>query len=186
MRSFDVSYRYTYNGKPDKAIEYNLRLRRPNAFELIREYNMYEAVRDKAVLLMEFDQYLLDEQDKSSKETAPKKRRTEMPAVQLLIENTQAIPVSITAYEQSLIRKAYAINSLNHVSFSQPKRVVQQLKPRPQFLHTYLDALFERDPHLGYEFHDIQIELYAQFDYSKLLDFLRASNYYSLEKVSRF
>jgi hypothetical protein len=98
MRSFDVSYRYTYNGKPDKAIEYNLRLRRPNAFELIREYNMYEAVRDKAVLLMEFDQYLLDEQDKSSKEAAPKKRRTEMPAVQLLIENTQAIPVSITAY----------------------------------------------------------------------------------------
>jgi hypothetical protein len=72
-----------------------LRLRRPNAFELIREYNMYEAVRDKAVLLMEFDQYLLEEQDKAEPdESTPKKPPTEMPAVQLLIENTQAIPVS--------------------------------------------------------------------------------------------
>ncbi|KAM3580631.1 Vacuolar protein sorting-associated protein 41 [Umbelopsis sp. WA50703] len=148
---------YTYNGRPDKAIEYNLRLRRPNAFELIREYNMYEAVRDKAVLLMEFDQYLLEEQDKAEPdESTPKKPPTEMPAVQLLIENTQAIP---------------------------PKKVVQQLKPRPKLLHTYLDALFERDPHLGYEFHDIQIELYADYDYGKLLDFLRASNYYSLERA---
>lgn len=63
--------------------------------------------------------------------------------------------------------------------------MVQQLKPRPKLLHTYLDALFERDPHLGYEFHDIQIELYADYDYGKLLDFLRASNYYSLERVSK-
>ncbi|KAI9283703.1 hypothetical protein BC943DRAFT_280643 [Umbelopsis sp. AD052] len=147
---------YTYNGKPDKAIEYNLRLRRPNAFDLIREYNMYEAVRDKAVLLMEFDQYLLDEQAKTVQEGSPRKQANDMPAVQLLIENTQAIP---------------------------PKRVVQQLKPRPKFLHTYLDALFRRDPHLGYEFHDIQVELYADFDPAKLLDFLRASNYYSLEKA---
>lgn len=54
---------------------------------------MYEAVRDKAVLLMEFDQYLLDEQEKTASQGVPKKRPTEMPAVQLLIENTQAIPV---------------------------------------------------------------------------------------------
>lgn len=55
---------------------------------------MYEAVRDKAVLLMEFDQYLLEEQEKAVvDEATAKKRPTEMPAVQLLIENTQAIPV---------------------------------------------------------------------------------------------
>lgn len=75
------------------------------------------------------------------------------------------------------------ITPLHFFFFFQPKRVVQQLKPRPKFLHTYLDALFRRDPHLGYEFHDLQIELYAEFDPAKLLDFLRASNYYSLEKV---
>lgn len=54
-----------------------------------------------------------------------------------------------------------------------------------QFLHIYLDALFDRDHHLGFEFHDVQVELYAEFDYAKLLGFLRASHYISLEKAFR-
>ncbi|CEG73009.1 hypothetical protein RMATCC62417_08475 [Rhizopus microsporus] len=139
---------YTYNNQPDKAIEYYLRLRRPNAFQLIQEYNMFDAVKDKAVLLMEFDQYLLEKEP----ETQPIK----MPAVQLLVKNTDAIP---------------------------PEKVVRQLTKHRRFLHTYLDALFDRDHHLGYEFHDIQVELYAEYDYPKLLDFLRASHYISLEKA---
>lgn len=81
--------RYTYNNQPDKAIEYNLRLRRPNAFELIQEYNMFDAVKDKAVLLMEFDQHLLE------KEGETNSKPTKMPAVQLLVKNTDAIPVSL-------------------------------------------------------------------------------------------
>ncbi|GAA5814860.1 hypothetical protein MFLAVUS_008363 [Mucor flavus] len=142
---------YTYNNQPDKAIEYNLRLRRPNAFELIQEYNMFDAVKDKAVLLMEFDQHLLEKEETNTK---PSK----MPAVQLLVKNTDAIP---------------------------PEKVVKQLNRHRQFLHIYLDALFDRDHHLGFEFHDIQVELYAEFDYAKLLGFLRASHYISLEKAFR-
>lgn len=46
-----------------------------------------------------------------------------------------------------------------------------------------MDALFDRDHQLGYEFHDLQVELYAEFDYPKLLEFLRASHYISLEKA---
>lgn len=84
-----LHYRYTYNSQPDKAIEYNLRLRRPNAFELIQEYNMFDAVKDKAVLLMEFDQHLLE------KEGETKSKPSKMPAVQLLVKNTDAIPVSL-------------------------------------------------------------------------------------------
>ncbi|KAI9491298.1 hypothetical protein BDB00DRAFT_767376 [Zychaea mexicana] len=136
---------YTYNNQPDKAIEYNLRLRRPNAFELIQEYNMFDAVKDKAVLLMEFDQHLYDsEQDKAEKVGSPKpaKKLTQMPA-----------------------------------------KVVRQLRSHLKFLHVYLDALFDRDRHIGYEFHDLQVELYADYDYPKLLDFLRASHYVSLEKA---
>lgn len=83
-------FRYTYNNQPDKAIEYNLRLRRPNAFELIQEYNMFDAVKDKAVLLMEFDQHLLE------KEGETKSKPSKMPAVQLLVKNTDAIPVSLS------------------------------------------------------------------------------------------
>jgi hypothetical protein len=84
--------RYTFNNQPDKAIEYNLRLRRPNAFELIQEYNMFDAVKDKAVLLMEFDQHLLEKEGDEAKKST---KSTKMPAVQLLVKNTDAIPVSI-------------------------------------------------------------------------------------------
>ncbi|CDS11660.1 hypothetical protein LRAMOSA03923 [Lichtheimia ramosa] len=146
---------YTYNNQPDKAIEYNLRLRRPNAFELIQEYNMFDAVKDKAVLLMEFDQHLL-EKEKEDKDSPSSKKPTQMPAVQMLAKNTDAIP---------------------------PPKVVQQLRTHRQFLHTYLDALFDRDRHIGYEFHNMQIELYADYDYPKLIEFLRASHYVSLEKA---
>lgn len=82
-------YRYTFNHQPDKAIEYNLRLHRPDAFKLIQEYNMFDAIKDKAVLLMEFDQHLLE------KEENKKTKSTKMPAVQLLVKNTEAIPVSV-------------------------------------------------------------------------------------------
>ncbi|KAI9306269.1 hypothetical protein BJ944DRAFT_160178 [Cunninghamella echinulata] len=147
---------YTYNNRPDKAIEYNLRLRRPNAFELIQEYNMFDAVKDKAVLLMEFDQYLLEKEQNDTTKTHSTKKPTDMPAVQLLVKNNEAM---------------------------QPAKIVRQLKSHPKFLHIYLDALFQRDPHIGYEFHDLQVELYADYDYPKLLDFLRTSHYISLEKA---
>lgn len=58
-----------------------------------------------------------------------------------------------------------------------------QLRGHPRLLHIYLDALFLRDPHLSFEFHDLQVELYAAYSPAKLLDFLKAGNDYSLEKV---
>ncbi|CAG8570731.1 10525_t:CDS:10, partial [Cetraspora pellucida] len=102
---------YAYNREPEKALEYNLRLRRPNVFDLIRTYNLFSAVQDK----------------------------------------------------------------ISHV--------VSQLRSHRYYLHIYLDALFTRDHHMGFEFHDLQIELYAEYDYQRLIEFLRASNYYSLEKA---
>ena len=63
--------------------------------------------------------------------------------------------------------------------------MVKQLRKNRLFLHIYLDALFDRDRQLGYEFHDLQVELYAEYDYPKLIDFLRASHYINLEKVKQ-
>ncbi len=64
-------------------------------------------------------------------------------------------------------------------------RVVQQLRSRSRFLFLYLDALFEKDAHLIADFADTLVELYAEHAPAKLIDFLRASNYYGLEAVSR-
>ncbi|KAG0031903.1 Vacuolar protein sorting-associated protein 41 [Podila clonocystis] len=164
---------YTRDDRADRALEYFLRLRRRNVFDLIRDHNLYSTVKDKAVLLMEFDQYLYDQKIKEREdamkgkhateppgeyETTAEEELTQGPAVQMMIEHTEEIPI---------------------------KHVVPQLKNHNRLRHIYLDALFLRDPHLGSDFHDLQVELYADYAPGKLIDFLRASNYFSLEKAYR-
>ncbi|XP_050206170.1 vacuolar protein sorting-associated protein 41 homolog isoform X3 [Mercurialis annua] len=51
------------------------------------------------------------------------------------------------------------------------------------FLHLYLHSLFETNPHAGKDFHDMQVELYADYDLKMLLPFLRSSQHYTLEKA---
>lgn len=59
--------------------------------------------------------------------------------------------------------------------------MVQQLKPRPRFLHMYLRALFEKDPHLGSKYHDEQVRMYSEYDPKLLQSFLRKSMDYNLD-----
>lgn len=66
---------------------------------------------------------------------------------------------------------------------AQIPRVVAQLQDHRRFLFMYLDSLFDKDPHLAFDYSDLQVDLYAEFNQSKLVDFLRASNYYNLERV---
>ncbi|ELU13950.1 hypothetical protein CAPTEDRAFT_174173 [Capitella teleta] len=61
--------------------------------------------------------------------------------------------------------------------------VVNQLEAEPKYLHLYLDGLFHKDPHIAQEFHDRQVVLYAEYDRSSLLSFLRSSNYYPLQQA---
>eukprot|EP00058_Branchiostoma_floridae_P023305 XP_002608795.1 hypothetical protein BRAFLDRAFT_125598 [Branchiostoma floridae] len=77
-------------------------------------------------------------------------------AVRLLIDNLERIPI---------------------------EKVVHQLEPRPKLLYLYLDTLFQKDPHIGQDFHAMQVKLYAEFDRARLLPFLRSSNYYPLQKA---
>ncbi|XP_065056613.1 vacuolar protein sorting-associated protein 41 homolog [Rhopilema esculentum] len=63
------------------------------------------------------------------------------------------------------------------------EHVVRQLLNHKKLLHSYLIALFLKDAQAGQDFHELQVELLAEFDRSKLLPFLRSSNYYALEKA---
>lgn len=54
---------------------------------------------------------------------------------------------------------------------------------RRHYLHLYLRALFEKDTHLGRDYHDDQVLLYCDYDRELLLSFLRKSTYYSLDKA---
>ncbi|KAG6883937.1 hypothetical protein C0993_002682 [Termitomyces sp. T159_Od127] len=142
---------YTANRQPGKALPYFLRLRRPNVFYLIREYNLFTDVKDQVLLLVQFDDELR-KQRKQDGQILDDKRND---AISLLVNNIHSIPIG---------------------------RVVQQLESSPYYLFLYLDALvMEKDPNLVSDFADLQVKLYAEYATARLIDFLRASNYYNLE-----
>lgn len=144
---------YMANRQPGKALIYYLRLRRPNVFDLIREHNLFTSVQDQALLLVEFDQELITKR-KAEGETMEEKDHGA--AIKLLVDHTHSIPVV---------------------------RVVQQLEVRPDYLFMYLDSLYDKDPYLTSDYADRQLQLYSEYAPSRLIDFLRTSNYYGLEKA---
>uniref|UniRef100_A0A8C6V2V5 VPS41 subunit of HOPS complex n=1 Tax=Neogobius melanostomus TaxID=47308 RepID=A0A8C6V2V5_9GOBI len=67
----NMSYRYTYDQRYDKALEIYLRLRHKDVYQLIHKHNLFSSIEDKIVLLMDFDKekavdMLLDNEDKIS------------------------------------------------------------------------------------------------------------------------
>ncbi|XP_010488571.1 PREDICTED: vacuolar protein sorting-associated protein 41 homolog [Camelina sativa] len=70
-----------------------------------------------------------------------------------------------------------------------PSEVVRQLLKASKkcdtryYLYLYLHALFEVSHDTGRDFHDMQVELYAEYDTKMLLPFLRSSQHYKLEKA---
>lgn len=67
----------------------------------------------------------------------------------------------------------------------QVDRVVKQLSAKPQYLYMYLDGLFDADPAACQPYSDDMVSLYAEYDHSRLMPFLRASNFYDLERALR-
>ncbi|ONK67221.1 uncharacterized protein A4U43_C06F17810 [Asparagus officinalis] len=51
------------------------------------------------------------------------------------------------------------------------------------FLHLYLHSLFVVDPNAGREFHDLQVELYVDYEPRMPLPFLSLSEHYRLDKA---
>lgn len=126
-------------------------------------------MQDQALLLVEFDHELMN------KEKSPDLNERGV-AITLLVDHIHSIPVR--HFVVFLVK-------LYHSPRAKIARVVQQLRSRSRFLFLYLDALFEKDAHLISDFADTLVELYAEHAPVKLIDFLRASSYYSLEAVSR-
>ncbi|GAA5924717.1 Vps41p [Sporobolomyces koalae] len=151
---------YLLNRQPGKALPYFLKLREPNVFALIREHNLFTDIQDQALLLIEFDQELQrNDRRKSAGQSEKAHKREDSQhgtAIDLLVDHTHSIPIP---------------------------RVISQLQDHRQYLFLYLDALFDKDPHLAFDYSDLQVDLYAEYNPSKLMEFLRASNYYSLERA---
>ncbi|XP_062184439.1 vacuolar protein sorting-associated protein 41 homolog isoform X1 [Phragmites australis] len=78
---------------------------------------------------------------------------------------------------------------IQHRDIIPPYEVVEQLLhtskncDKKYLLHLYLHALFETDIHAGKDFHDMQVELYVEYEPRMLLPFLRTSQHYRLDKA---
>ncbi|TPX35873.1 hypothetical protein SmJEL517_g01692 [Synchytrium microbalum] len=167
---------YTRNKQFDKALLQGLKLRQPGILDLVWMNNLYGFVSSRAVLMLEYDQVMLEKgqvvstaiaeaMDKSQIEEndedvgpaiASIRAAGRAPGVQILVQNTDRIPIP---------------------------QVIAQIKQNPKFLHIYLDALYRKDPLVGAEYHPLQVELYAEYDYARLLDFLKSSTFYPLRKA---
>ncbi|GAA6055511.1 hypothetical protein JCM3770_006297 [Rhodotorula araucariae] len=148
-----VAELYVMNRQPGKALPYFLQLQEPHVFTLIRDHNLFTDIQDQALQLIEFDQELRRQKNKDEALHADSPHGT---AIELLVDHTHSIPIP---------------------------RVIAQLQDHRRFLFMYLDALFDKDPHLAFDYSDLQVDLYAEYNQAKLMDFLRASNYYSLERA---
>lgn len=79
----DLDSRYTANRQFGKALPFFLRLRRQNVFELIREHNLFTDVKDQVLLLIEFDQELLERR----KQEGIEGEATSSEAIALLVDH---------------------------------------------------------------------------------------------------
>ncbi|PWZ03315.1 hypothetical protein BCV70DRAFT_197537 [Testicularia cyperi] len=164
------------NRQPSKALVWFLRLRKANVFDLIRENNLFTAVQDQALLLIEFEEDLKSRRgqvgDGEAGVDGDKKKQQQE-------QHTRAIAGG------GISKHGAAIDLLVDHTFSIPiGRVIQQLEGHPRYLYMYLDALFERDTAQVTPFCDLQVKLYAEYEPSRLMAYLRAmSSFYSFEKA---
>ncbi|KAG2745276.1 vacuolar protein sorting-associated protein 41 [Suillus brevipes Sb2] len=80
---------YTANRQYGKALPFFLRLRRHNVFELIREHNLFTDVKDQVLLLIEFDQELLEKRKQEGTEA----EASSSEAIALLVDHIHSIPI---------------------------------------------------------------------------------------------
>lgn len=103
---------YTTNHQPGRALPYYLRLRKPGVFDLIRQNNLFADVNDQVTLLVDFQQDM-KLRDRRFTVQGPAKINKGDPlsdtkhgeAIDLLVDHTQSIPVSL------LSRSSLDINS---------------------------------------------------------------------------
>ncbi|KAJ2904864.1 Vacuolar protein sorting-associated protein 41, partial [Coemansia aciculifera] len=148
-----MAFLYDRLNQPAKSLKYHLELFTDGVLDRVRRENLYDAIRDKAELVLKYDDHSLGIDATTERSL---RDRCEAKGVQLLTDNTDAIPCA---------------------------SVVKQLVPSPEHLHVYLHTLLSKDPHLGAPFADLQVELYAEYDPSKLLSFLRISTYYTFDRA---
>ena len=163
---------YLINRQPGKVLPLYLKLEKYEVFDLIINYSLWTDIQYQALELIKFNERL----GVSQSQTEWQQTEKHGIAIKMLVEHTYSIQVSdfILIY-QSLYLLMIVI---------QIDKVVNQLRNENRYLYMYLDSLREFDGTLVERFTDDLVELYAEYDYEKLIGYLRTNTTYNLEKVS--
>ena len=142
----------------DQAIYYCMLQRKPGQADRIERENLFSFLQNNVLLVMQyaFHQSKLENENNT---LASLRACAASKSLQLLVTNPDFAPVS---------------------------KCVSILSPYPQLLYIYLDALFSLCGDANeniHPFQDRQVELYAEYDPSRLLDFLRTASAFSFPKA---
>lgn len=144
---------YLIVDQPREVVKYYVRLGKPETFEFIRRFRLFDVVKDDVMRFLEL-KAPTDEDEEGEGGSGKEEPNSE--GLALLVDHSHTIV---------------------------PEMVLQQLTQKPYFQYCYIRALREREGGFLEDYGDLQVELYAKFNRTELLHFLKTSNTYNLEKV---
>ncbi|KAI9339039.1 hypothetical protein BDR26DRAFT_396978 [Obelidium mucronatum] len=158
----------------DRALIYGLKLRTPSILDLVVPHNLFQTLQMNAKLLMEYDmdQAINDEDILGSRLWTGKDEG--------FGGNDQILDESVRILRRAGLQQGVALLVENTDRAPVPS-VVKELSGSRKSLHVYLDALYRFDQHEGIQYHTAQVELYADFDPTRLLGFLKSPAMYKIQ-----
>ncbi|TIB98699.1 hypothetical protein E3Q18_01947 [Wallemia mellicola] len=151
---------YLRNRQPGKVLPIYLKLEKYEVFDLIKKYSLWTDIQYQALELVKFDEGLTMSESQSQ-----------------WIEGGRGTVIKM------LVDHTYSIQLRSNLIVKKVSRVVDQLQHESRYLYLYLDALRELDGMIVEPYADNMVELYAEYDYSKLEGYLRTNTRYNLEKA---
>lgn len=168
-----------------RQLFFSLKLGSPGAISLVGKHNLYSLLEgDMIRLVFEYDQRRL-EADKELAEQIEEELTQEDRADGGTITNYLSIATPIGRVRAATLCPG-AQMLVDCADKVLPATVVESLRDFSGFLHIYLDALWKKERQRrdlrqeGAPYHTLQVELYAEYDPMRLLDFLRTSSNYSV------
>lgn len=132
--------------------------RKPGQADRIERENLFSFLQDNVLLVMQYA-FQQSQLENESKPLESMRASANSKSLQLLVTNPDYAPVH---------------------------QCVSILSKYPLLLHIYLDALFVLGGDAnesGHPFQDRQVELYAEYDPSRLLHFLQTASFFSFPKA---
>ncbi|KAJ1927354.1 Vacuolar protein sorting-associated protein 41 [Tieghemiomyces parasiticus] len=200
---------YTYEQRADKVIEYSLILGKPHIIDAIVSQRWIPQVRHKVVLLLQYDYQRYQEHvakdgkgndgvegSDDAVRTGRLAALSQAPGVQLLVRHYDTVPPA-TAVRQLQGAHLYLLHVYLHALYTFDARGRAGVSPGAtaaggeptNALSAYGSPVTaSAEPgfnQLAAPFYDLQVELYAEYDYPFLLRFLRGTSGYRLERALR-